>query len=434
MLKQAPKVVILFTMVIMTLISSNLRWGKEKWKGVLETDAKGYYAYLPAVFIYHDLNFNFFDKIEKDKYYNEKLFFEYRAHVNGTTIDKFFCGTAIMQMPFFLMAHTWSGIMNYDQDGYSKYYMIAITIAALFYLLIGLIFINKTLLLFNIDATSRAIALIAVVFATNVFYYTVVESGMSHIYSFACVAVFLFCIRKFYLENEIKYLIFASALIGLIILIRPVNGLLILAVPFLAGSLHNLRAQTGLFISNKPALILSVLITMALLFIQPMIYKVAVNSFFVYAYEYEHFNFTDPHFIDILFSYKKGLFLYTPVLLLSLTGFYFLYKKNRFEFYSLAGFLILLNYILSSWWNWWYGGSFSSRVYLEYIPVFAILIGLTLTSLKKRILKSTVITFIFLCILLCQIQTYQYRYYQIHWENMTKEKYWEVFLRLDRLV
>ena len=84
--KNLPSLSIAFIMIIMTLISSNLQWGKENWRGVLESDAKGYYAYLPAVFIYQDLNFNFFDQIEKEKYYNEKLFFEYRAHVNDTTV------------------------------------------------------------------------------------------------------------------------------------------------------------------------------------------------------------------------------------------------------------------------------------------------------------------------------------------------------------
>ena len=31
----------------------------------MESDAKGYYAYLPAVFVYEDLHFGFFDEIEK---------------------------------------------------------------------------------------------------------------------------------------------------------------------------------------------------------------------------------------------------------------------------------------------------------------------------------------------------------------------------------
>ena len=48
--------------ILLIWISSNLNWGKDNWKGMLEADAKGYYAYLPATFIYQDLNFGFFDE------------------------------------------------------------------------------------------------------------------------------------------------------------------------------------------------------------------------------------------------------------------------------------------------------------------------------------------------------------------------------------
>ena len=52
----------------MVIVVSNLAWNKQDWKEIIRVDGKGYYAYLPAVFIYHDLNLGFFDKIEKEKY------------------------------------------------------------------------------------------------------------------------------------------------------------------------------------------------------------------------------------------------------------------------------------------------------------------------------------------------------------------------------
>jgi putative copper export protein len=80
---------------------------------------------------------------------------------------------------------------------------------------------------------------------------------------------------------------------------------------------------------------------------------------------------------------------------------------------------------------WFYGGSFSTRVFVEYIPLFAILLGTAIHKIKRY--KKSFHTVIILLIVLCQIQTYQYRYLQIHWSDMTKEKYWDVFLRIDRL-
>jgi len=137
--------------------------------------------------------------------------------------------------------------------------------------------------------------------------------------------------------------------------------------------------------------------------------------------------------VDILFSYKKGLFLYTPLFLLSLTGGYFLWKSSRFQFFTCFGAFILITYVFSSWWMWHYGGSFSSRVFVEYIPLFIILLAIALQSIRIKKLKRLFAGIILLLIVVCQIQTYQYRYYQIHWSDMTREKYWDVFLRIDKL-
>jgi phosphatidylserine synthase len=136
----------------------------------------------------------------------------------------------------------------------------------------------------------------------------------------------------------------------------------------------------------------------------------------------------------MLFSYKKGLFLYTPLFLVSLSGFIWLFRKKHFEAWSLLGFFALLVYVFSSWWNWWYGGSFSSRVFVEYLPFFAILLGYSLNLFITKNIRVLFISFIFLLILLCQVQTLQYRYLHIHWEEMTKEKYWDSFLRIDRIL
>jgi hypothetical protein len=225
-----------------------------------------------------------------------------------------------------------------------------------------------------------------------------------------------------------------ASFIAIIILIRPVNGVILLSIPFLAGGSSSLKSGLNYFLEKKRRYIAGILLSLFILSIQAIIYKISTGHFLVDSYGAEKFNFLHPHMIDILFSYKKGLFLYSPILLLALTGGYFLWTRCKFEFYTLFSFLLILTYLLSSWWNWWYGGSFSSRVYLEYIPFFSILLGLSLKSIHKRLLFKGFVSLIFVLIVICQIQTFQYRYYHIHWENMTKEKYWDVFLRVDKLL
>ena len=86
--------------------------------------------------------------------------------------------------------------------------------------------------------------------------------------------------------------------------------------------------------------------------------------------------------------------------------------------------------MLSAWWNWWYGGSFSSRVMIDFYVFPALLLGFLFKQIKGKIKIAALSLITVLMICLCQFQTYQYRYYLIHWENMTAEKYWDVFLKL----
>ena len=424
---------IVFTLIVVTLVSSNLNFGKKGWQGILEADAKGYYAYLPALFIYDDLNFGFFDEIEKEKYYNENLFYEYRIGFNNKTINKYYCGTAIAELPFFLIAHGLTTYLELDADGYSRLYPISVNIAAIFYLLIGLIYLNKTLSLFQISEKHKFWTLLAAVFGTNLFYYTIGEPGLSHIYSFAFISMFMYFSKQYFITNKLNYIVLTAIAFGFIVLIRPINGVIVFALPFLAGSFDLLKIGLQKLLQHYWTFLLSSILFSLIVSIQLIIYKLSTGSFIVYSYGEEGFNFGSPHFLDILFSYKKGLFLYTPLFLVSLLGTYFLWKNNKFQFYSIALFLGFITYIFSSWWMWYYGGSFSSRVYIEYIPLFMILLGGSFQKINKKTFRNTFLAAIIGLIVLCQIQTYQYRYYQIHWVDMNAERYWDVFLRVDQL-
>lgn len=419
--------------VTMLIISSNINWGGERWKNILESDAKGYYAYLPAIFIYNDLNFSFFDEIEKEKYYNENLFYDYRAFVNESYISKYYAGTALVQFPFFLFAHGLSIATNNDPDGYSKFYMISVNLAALFWLLVGLIFLNLNLKNFQISDKIGALILLTAVFGTNLFYYSISEPGMSHVYSFAFISMFIYYASQYFSTFRPVNILILALLLGFIVLIRPVNGLIVFIFPFVAGS----KAVFYLGIQQifKPIkfLIAGMFIFLGIISIQLIYYKSATGSFFIYSYLGEGFNFLNPHLFEILFSFKKGLFVYTPIYLLSLLGCTYLWENKRFMFWSWLAFFFLITYVFSSWSNWWYGGSFSSRVYVEYIPLFVVLLAFALQYAKNKIQQRSLVTLILMLIVVCQTQTFQYRYNQIHWSDMNRAKYFEVFMRVDKL-
>jgi len=429
---KASRITLLLSTATLLFITSNLNWYGESWKDYLEADAKGYYAYLPAVIVYQDFNFGFFEEIQNVKYKHNGSDYDYRIPIKGTYINKYYCGTALVSAPFYLIAHWLSSIWGFDIDGYSFLYMITQTIAALFYGILGLFFIIRLMEIYRISDINISISIIAIFFGSNLFYYTVGELGMSHVYSFAFISTFLYSAKRFFDSSQFKYMIISAIVLGVITLIRPVNILIVLILPFLAGDLNSLQSSVKSLLLNKRTVVISMLLFLLVISFQLVIYKIQTGSFFIYSYRHEGFNFLNPEIFNFLFSYQKGLFVYTPIYLIALLGFFPLFQEKRFQAYCLLFFLAVITYILSSWWCWFYGGSFSTRVFVEYLPLFALLIGFGLQWARNWIFKGYVLS-IFLVIVLCQIQTFQYRYYQIHWAHMTKEKYWDVFLRVDKL-
>jgi general stress protein CsbA len=167
--------------------------------------------------------------------------------------------------------------------------------------------------------------------------------------------------------------------------------------------------------------------------IQLAYYKWATGNFWVYSYGNEHFNFLHPQFFDFLFSYRKGLFVYAPILLLATIGFTVLYKQSPFQMMSLFAFMILIVFVLSSWWMWYYGGGFGMRPMIDYFVFFAFLLSL----LIQRIMNSqkggyvAMLMLMILCVA-AQIQTYQKVNFIMPWDGMNKEIYWKIFLKTDK--
>ncbi len=418
--------------ILLLLYTARINWSTGQWEHVIKADGKGYYAYLPAVFIYHDLNFGFFHAAEVDHPYDKTLYYDYRSTCHGSVIDKYFIGEAILISPFFLMAHVLSLALGFPADGYSQLYIIFLTIAAVFYACFGLHFLKKTLSLYGIGDRSIIFIILAIILGTNLFYYTIGEMSMSHVYSFALVSFFIFHVKKYFREYRSENIIYASAALGFIVLTRPVNGLVVLSIPFLSGDYTAFLSGIKKYLRSPYTLIFSVTLLVTIPFIQLFVYKLQTGTFLVYSYGNESFNFLEPHIYNFLFSYKKGLFVYTPLCFIGLFGFIPM-AKNKFEFFSLMIFLILTVYMLSAWWMWYYGGSFSSRVMVEYLPYFGILLAVLTTWLRKRIAKSILVGLIAFTILLNQVQTLQYRYFFIHWSEMNKEKYWHTFMDIRSL-
>ncbi len=285
---------------------------------------------MPAAVVYQD--FDFFDEIERVKYKNASDIYDYRKEHNGFYINKYYYGTATVLVPFYLIAHWLSILLGYDLDGYSYLCAIFQTIGTVFYCALGLILspvvAARFLSYYRISETNKSITLIALLFGSNIYYYTLGELGMSHIYSFAFVAGFLFFIKQYFEKAASRDIILASIFLGVIILIRPVNGLIMALITFLAGNYSTLKKGFLALKKDFVSLFISAIICCAIISIQLIIYKIQTGSFFIYSYEGEGFNFLNPEISTFYTATKKG-FLFTLLCIFWLFLALFRFSKNQ---------------------------------------------------------------------------------------------------------
>ena len=423
----------LFILLISVICASNVKWGGQRWKEIIAFDGKGYYAYLPAVFVYHDLQLTFLDSIE-EKYSKPNTHFEIRVVTPHGSIDKYFCGTAFTQLPFFIVAHLLTKLTGGIADGYSFIYQIFISLAGIIYALIGLFFLQKILRKYSFSESIITIVIFIIFFGTQLFYYSIFDPSYSHVYSFAIITAFIFMLKKYIDNQNDKDLILLGALLAIIILIRPVNGLIIFIFPFLAGSRETTISVIKNIFKHKTSFVLAAALFILITSIQFIFYYLQTGKLFIDSYVVESFLWYRPEIINILFSYKKGLFIYTPLTFIALAGLIPLYHKSNYSFWWFIIFFLTITYVFSCWWMWWYGGSFSARPYTEFLSLFAILLAFLLLRIIKMFNRFLIYSLILFCVILCQVQIYQFRYYIIHWEEMDKEHYWRVFMRIDQII
>jgi hypothetical protein len=408
--------------------------GVPGWKHIITSDGRGYYAYLPALLIDHDPTFARVAEREAGFLGYPRYKPSYLVNSGEHTLNKYFAGEALLLLPFFTLGTLCSWITGTDIDGYSFFFQVFAGLGTLFYLVLGLIFLKRILETLQIRPPVITLTLAAFVFGTNLFYYSLWQPTMSHVFSFFAINGFMWFTIRAIREFNIKTASWMGIFLGLVCLVRPTNAIIVVVIPFLTGNNNRLVSFFKAGWTRKSALILFLSVTMALVSIQCLLWYLQTGHFVVWSYHGEGFNFGNPEVLNVLFSYRKGLFIYTPLLLVSLLGIFPLMFRHRLQFFSLVGFLILGTCIVASWWNWYYGDGFGLRAFIDYYGVFAILLALLLNLVRPKaglILVSLLLTpFVAMNL----VQTWQYTHLVIQPNSMNAQKYHHIFMRTDSAV
>lgn len=337
------------------------------YRSEITADKGGYYVYFPATFIYGYQA----DKFPKGIDLKMGEGFQLDTLTNKV-ITKYSSGVAVLTTPFFLATHAYQKMTGQPATGFTEPYFKTANYAGVFYFLIGIIFLYLYLINFY-KPISVVIALIVTVCITNLFYYALIDTLMSHVYTFSLMSMLLWSMNKYVENNKLKYLIIVSVLVSLIVLIRPINLLFVVPLFLLnLDSWESVKQRLGLFFKIKNVAILVAVIF--LIFLPQLIYyNYLSGNFFMYTYKNEGFsNLFSPKFLEVLFSPINGLFVYTPGFIFFVISFIFVLRKRNFNGYvGLFSFLLMI-YISASWWAWSWGCSFSMRPMVDILPILIV--------------------------------------------------------------
>jgi len=336
---------------------------------VIRSDGEGYYAYLPAVFLHRDITMR---TLVEDVFRGHPPAGVTRWGGSRRYLDKYPAGEAMLLAPFFGFGSLAAALSGYRLNGYSPPFQQAVALAGVCYLVIGLSALWSVLAR-HFRPGSVAAVLFVVVFGTNLFHYATFDAAFSHVYSFFLFSVFLWIVERLYREARWAAFIGAGLVGGVIVTTRPTNGLwLVFAILFGITSRQDARRRRRFWRIHAAKVVAAVAVGVAVLGIQMGYWRAITGSFVVNAYEKNLMDFTRPHVLDVLFSVRKGLFFWSPVLVGVLPGLWYARRSARDFVLPMAVFLPLHVYLVSSARIWWYGGSFGQRPFVEALPLFAI--------------------------------------------------------------
>ena len=413
----------------------NYRWKGDAWKQVIEGnwDGYGYYAYLPAIFINHSFDYTKVTDAEQkwSPAMSQKELGASFPYYNNKPIDKYYIGVAVLLAPFFLLAYFLSYLFGYDTGGYSCFFQLSICVAALFYFTIGLIYVRKLLLEYDISNFIIGLSLLLVAMGTNLFFYVTFYPSLSHVYSFCAIAVFLYFTKRSIQQPIPKNLVKMAIASGFVIIIRPTDVAIILTIPFLAGNFAGTTAflKNIFTIKNLSLTLLPVLLVLSIQFIT---WYAETGHFYIWSYQTEGFDFRHPHLYEVTFGYRRGWFIYTPLMFVTLLlASILLIRKNRFQFIFLILFLFIILLTIACWHHWSFGGSFGQRPMIDFYPFFTLLLALVFRNMFYARVLVPLLTIFSFFIYINFVQMFQFRIGLMPVDNLDKEKFWKIFLRTD---
>ncbi|MBV9099436.1 MAG: hypothetical protein JOZ46_02965 [Candidatus Dormibacteraeota bacterium] len=363
----------------------------------IDADGQGYYAYLPAYLVDHDLTFNTVIRQHILPTYAAAHLpaqqFGFSLQPTGAWLDKYGVGVAVLLLPFFLAGHGLALALGLHADGYTRIETLVSGAAAVVYVALGLWCLRAVLRRWFSSGVT-AIVLVLFTLGTGVVNYFAWAPAFSHDFTVFAVSAMLLTALRWY-ERPSSW--WRAALLGLamgaVVAIRLTNVVLLAAVPLLLmGGPAAVRVRAALI--ARHAAQAGVAVTCALLCLLPQVatWYVATGHLITRPYPGESFDFAHPRLLEsLVWLQPHGLLPYYPVMALAIAGLCVAWVRRRDLALPVTLTLLLFWYVSSSWWDWSFSDGFGDRAYIDVVPLAALPAALLLQSLGNRVVRRGVV-------------------------------------------
>lgn len=336
----------------------------------VRSDGFGYFVYLPAAVVDHDLTLE-----TTARECCGGTFPGWAAIITWPETNRLVSahpiGVAVFILPLYLVAHALTLWSNLPPTGWSFYYQHAAGLTGVAALIVGLRILG--LALARSSSPSTVIWTLAVVtFGTNLFHYGTYDSVYSHVFSFLLVSALIHQVPLWYEVPSWRRSCGIGAVAGLIVLVRHPNAVLLAIIPACGlWTERSLGSHLAVLWSRRTPIVMMVLAALAVVLPQLAIYYQATGRLLVSSYGTLWFNFADPQVYGVLFSVQKGVFFWAPVLLVGVAGWWLRGPATPFVA-PIAIVVPVTIYVIASWWDWQYGGSYGHRGFTDLTGLFAL--------------------------------------------------------------
>ena len=361
----------LFLISLFLSLQMHRETGRFNWQSELYSDCAGYYAYLPVTFLYR------FDYAKFPAGLNDSSGCNLVDHEQKKFIYKYTCGVAVMVSPFSAATVGISELAGIPlEGGFSDAFHRMADVAGVFYLVLGLFFLGEVLKRY-VSAPVRYAVLLFLYAGTNLFFYALRQPMMSHVYSFCAIGLYLYALHVFLERTTLRNLALVAFAAALAIVIRPVNGIiLLLLLLWNVSSIRALKERVRLLLTVRNIAVFLAISGIVLL-PQLLYWTYMFGTPLHYSYEGESFsNWAAPRLAEIWFAPLNGLFLYNPVWIFFIAGTVVMILQKKKNGILLLTFFLLVSYIISAWHSWFFGCGYGHRAFVDFLPLFAIPFGL----------------------------------------------------------